>query len=61
MAVAPSKFIEIKTKKLIKSVTKELKKTTDAKICHKINKRELIMRSKISEEAAGFLKMILPH
>ena len=61
MALALAKYIEIKTNKSIKSVTKELKKITDARIFDQINKRELTMRSKISEETAGILKMILPH
>jgi transposase len=61
MALALAKYIEIKTKKSIRSVTKELKKITDARIYDQINKRELTMRSKINEETAGILKMILPH
>ena len=61
MALALAKYIEIKTKKSIKSVTKELKKITDARIFDQINKRELTMRSKINEETAEILKMILPH
>ena len=61
MVLALAKYIEIKTKKSIKSVTKELKKITDARIFDQINKRELTMRSKINEETAEILKMILPR
>ena len=61
MSLALAKYIEIKTKKSIKSVTKELKKVTDARIFDQINKRELTMRSKINEETTEILKMILPH
>ena len=59
--MALAKYIEIKTKKSIRSVTKELKKITDARIYYQINKIELTMRSKINEETAGILKMILTH
>lgn len=61
MALALAKYIEIKTNKSIKYVSKELKKITDARIFDQINKREFTMRSKINTETAEILKMISPH
>ena len=58
MALALAKYIEIKTKKSIKSVTKELKKVTDARIYDQINKRELVMRSEINETLKEILREI---
>ncbi len=58
MALALAKYIEIKTKKSIKSVTKELKKVTDARIFDQINKREFVMRSEISESLKEILGVI---
>jgi transposase len=58
MALALAKYIEIKTKKSIKSVTKELKKITDARIYDQINKREFVMRSEINESLKEILKVI---
>lgn len=55
MALALAKYIEIKTKKSIKSVTKELKKITDARIYDQINKREFVMRSEISKSLKEIL------
>ena len=49
MALAIAKFIEIKTKKSIRSVVKELKKVTDARLYDEIGKREFIKRSKIND------------
>lgn len=61
MALALAKYIEIKTKRSIKAVTKELKKVTDARIYDKINKQEVVMRSKISDEMKEILEVVLPH
>ncbi len=61
MALAIAKYIEIKTQKSIKSVIKELKRVTDARIYDKIGKREIVMRSKMSDEIKKFLEMISPH
>jgi transposase len=58
MALALAKYIEIKTKKSIKSVTKELKKVTDARIYDQINKREFVMRSGINETLKEILREI---
>jgi transposase len=61
MALALAKYIEIKTKKSIRFVVKELKKVTDARIYDKINKREFTMRSEINDEMKKILEMGLPH
>lgn len=61
MALAIAKYIEIRTQKSIKSVIKELKKITDARIYDKINKREIIMRTEINDEVKKMLEMILAH
>jgi len=61
MALAIAKYIEIKTRKSIKSVIRELKRVTDARIYDKINKREFVMRSKMNDEVKKILEMISPH
>ena len=58
MALAISKYIEIKSQKSIKAVTKLLKKTTDARIFDQINKKEVIMKGQISNELKEILKLI---
>ena len=59
MALALAKYIEIKTKKSIKSVAKELKKVTDARIFDKIHKREITMRSEVPEKLKEVLRNIV--
>lgn len=61
MALAIAKYIEIKTQQSIRSVIKELKRVTDARIYDEMNKREIVMRSKMSDEVKKILEMILPH
>lgn len=58
MALAIAKFIEIKTKKSIRSVVKELKKVTDARLYDEIGKREFIKRSKINDVIEGILRVV---
>lgn len=58
MALALAKYIEIKTNKSIRFVTKELKKVTDARIYDQINKKEFVMRSEISESLKEILREI---
>lgn len=55
MALAVSKYMEIKTEKSIKSIIKTLKSVTDARILNTLTKKEIILRSDIPEE----LKQIL--
>lgn len=61
MALALAKYIEIKSKRSIKAVMKELKKVTDARIYDEINKREVVMRSKIGDEVREILEVVLTH
>ena len=56
--VGIAKYIEIKTQKSIRSVIKELKKVTDAKIYDNVNNREIIMRSKMSDRYATYMYII---
>lgn len=58
MALAIAKYIEIKTKKSIKFVVKQLKKSTDARIYDQTNKREVTIKAQISEEAKGILEIL---
>src|SRR3989338_1308204 len=58
MALALAKYIEIKTNRSIRAVTKELKKVTDARIYDAINKREFVMRSKTNEIVAEILRVV---
>ncbi len=58
MALAIAKYIEIKTKKSIKSVVKQLKKATDARIYDQTNKREVTIKAQITEEAKEILKIL---
>lgn len=58
MALGISKYIETKSKRSIKAVTKLLKKTTDARIYDEVNKREVVMRGQISDELKEILKLI---
>lgn len=58
MALAIAKYIEIKTKKSIKSVVKQLKKATDARIYDQTNNREVIIKAQITEEVKEILKIL---
>ena len=58
MALAIAKFIEIKAKKSIRSVVKELKKVTDARLYDEIGKREFIKRSKINDVIEEILRVV---
>ena len=58
MALAVCKYIEIKTGKSIKHVTKLLKGITDIKIINTLNNQEIIMRSEISDEIKDILSRL---
>ena len=58
MALALAKYIEIKTNKSIRFVTKEMKKVTDARIYDQINKKEFVMISEISESLKEILREV---
>lgn len=59
MALAIAKYIKIK--RSIRAVTKELKKSINARIYNDANKREVIMKPKISNEVKNILEIILPY
>lgn len=58
MALALSKYIEIKTGKTIKQIIKLLKGVTDAKILNTLNNEEIILRSEISDEIKQVLQQL---
>lgn len=58
MSLAIAKYIEIKTEKSIKSVIKELKRVTDARIYDEVTKKEFTMRSEMSEIVTKILEKI---
>lgn len=58
MALGIAKYIEIKTGKSIRSVVKELRKITDARIVDMVGKKEFVMRSEINEVAEEILRVI---
>lgn len=55
MALALSKYIEIKTGKSINHVIKLLKRVTDARMLNLLTREELSLRTKISDEITGLL------
>lgn len=59
IALTLAKYIEIKTKKSIRSVVKTLKKITDARIVDQLHRREIVMRSEVSDEAKEILKNLV--
>jgi transposase len=56
MALAISKYMEIRTDKSIKQIIRAFRRITDAKILNTITKEETIMRSKIPDEVSAVLK-----
>lgn len=58
MALAISKYIEIKTEKSINHIIKSLKRITDARMLNLITKEEISMRTKIPDEVLDFLKKL---
>lgn len=62
MALAVSKYIEIKTGKSIQYVLRSLKRVTDARMINTITKKEIIVRTKIPEEIFTLLQQLgLPY
>ena len=58
MALAIAKYIEIKTKKSIKFVVKQLKKATDARIYDQTNKKEVTIKAQINKETKEILEIL---
>lgn len=62
MALAVSKYLEIKTEKSLKSVIKLLRSVTDARLLNTLTGKEIVLRTEISEEVKDLLsKLSLPH
>jgi uncharacterized protein (DUF2461 family) len=62
MALAISKYMEIKTKTSLKRVITTLKRVTDAILVDKITAKQTIMRMNMNEEVRDILKGLgLPY
>lgn len=62
MALAVSKYMEIKTDKPLQQIVRSLKQITDARLFNTLTGDEIVMRTKISEEAKSILeKMSLSY
>lgn len=58
MALALAKYIEIKTNKSIKTITKTLKKSVDARIFDPLNKKEFLIKAKSNPTIEEILTLI---
>lgn len=58
MALAVSKYMEIKTGKSIKFIIKTLRSVTDARILNTLTKKEIILRSEIQNDVKHILKQL---
>ncbi len=58
MALAVSKYMEIKTDKSLQHIVKSLKQITDARLFDTLTSEVVVMRTKISEEAKNILEKI---
>lgn len=58
MALAVSKFIEIKTGKSIKTIIKMLKDVTDARILNLLTQKEVVLRSEIKDDTKSLLQRL---
>lgn len=58
IALAISKYIEIRTKQSIKSVINQLKSVTDARILNKTNNQEFLLRSEIKNETKNIINKL---
>jgi hypothetical protein len=61
MALAISKYIEVKTSRSIKAVIKELSQITDAKLHDQISKKNIIIRQNKNPEIQKILNSLSPH
>lgn len=58
MALAVSKYMEIKTSRSLKCIVQSLKGVTDARILNTLTQKEIILRSEITDEATHLLKQL---
>jgi transposase len=62
MALAVSKYLEIKTATSLQQITKAFKRITDARLFNTLTKEEIILRTKIPETTKSLLqKLDLPY
>ena len=62
MALAVSKYLEIKTATSLQQILKIFKQVTDARLLNTLTKQEIIKRTRISETAMSLLqKLNLPY
>ena len=58
MALAVSKYMEIKTDKSLEQIIRSLKKVTDARLLNTLTNEELVMRTEISDEVKNILEKL---
>ncbi len=58
MALAVSKYMEIKTGKSLKHIVKSLKNVTDARIFNTLAEQEIVLRSEISDETKHLISKL---
>lgn len=58
MALAVSKYMEIKTDKSLEQIIRSLKKITDARLLNTLTNEELVMRTEISDEVKNILEKL---
>lgn len=56
MALAVSKYMEIKTNTSLQHIIRSLKQITDARLLNTLTNKEMVMRTKIPEEAKNILR-----
>jgi len=56
MALAISKYLEIKTAKPLQPIIHALKQVTDARLLNTLTRQEITLRSKIPEEVENILE-----
>ena len=58
MALAISKYMEIKTDKSLEQIIRSLKKVTDARLLNTLTNEEFVMRTEISDEVKNILEKL---
>ena len=58
MALAVSKYMEIKTDKSLAQIVRSLKKVTDARLLNTLTNEEILMRTEVSDEVKNILEKL---
>lgn len=58
MALAVSKYMEIKTDKSLQQIIRSLKQVTDARLLNTLTNEELVMRTEVSDEVKNILEKL---